>query len=169
MTDRPRTAASIQHFGPRTINDMWMPGAGKGIELVATVDDDVRAARCLVPMSVYPPGREENSLNITALIDTGASQSAITPLMASVAQLPVVNGSHVSAPGTSYMPVLIYLATLELWKPGYDPGQAAHVFPDIRLTTLLSPVNGIHLLLGMDLLRQASFSLEPDGRWILKL
>ena len=169
MNDRPRTAASFQHFGPRTINDILMPGAWKGIELVATVDDDVRAARCLVPIAVYPPGRPDLSLNITALIDTGASESAISVAMASVAQLQVVNTKAVSGPGGQWVNAPVYAAKLELWKPGYEPNEAAHVFPEAQIIAMMAPVGGIHLLLGMDLLRQASFSLQPDGRWLLRL
>ncbi len=130
-----------------------------------SVNDEVRAARCIVPVSIYPPGMPGQSVAVSALIDTGATASAITQRFAGFVGLPMLGQELVSGSGRSAV-VPMYQADLEIWKPGYDTSQA-HVFKGRRLTTLLSAVVGFHVLLGMDILERNAFLIDPDGRWTL--
>lgn len=127
------------------------------------VDGDILAGRCLTHVAIYPPGRYTECLKVTALIDTGAMSTAISAPLANFAGLQVVGRTFVMGSGHSRV-AHQYVTDLEWWGPGFKPS-AAHVVRGAVVAELLSPIVGIHMLIGMDLLDGATTLLTPDNRW----
>lgn len=131
------------------------------------IDGDVLSGRCLAPVYVGHPVNYAHGMHLTALLDTGATDSAITEFVARALGLPIIGQAALHAPHAGQVTINRYAAQLEFWKYGIEIGEAAHVARNAPLVSYVQPMSGIQLLIGMDILGRAqSFQIDGD-RWTL--
>lgn len=123
------------------------------------------ANRCIIPTFVSAPGQIHNGIHLSGLIDTGASQSAITVAAAQFVSLPVSGENHVMGSGMAAN-ASTYAAHVELWSQGPSTEPIFNYDQQI-FATMLSAVVGFHLLIGMDILSQFEFEMSSSGTWSL--
>lgn len=127
-----------------------------------TIIEPVRAGRCLAPLVIYPPGRPFQSMTLCGLIDTGANQSAIDARIAEALGLPAVGQRLVSPASGQPVSCPSYGATIEFWLQGFG----ADALPrTVELSTLVHPMAGGTMLIGMDILKAGEFGLHASGIW----
>ena len=131
------------------------------------IEGDVLSGRCLAPVYVGHPVSYAKGIHLTALLDTGATNSAATEFVAQALGLPVVGQTALHAPLAGQVPINRYAAQLEFWSYGLDTQSVAYVARHAQLVSYVQPMSGIQLLIGMDILGRArSFHVEGD-RWTL--
>lgn len=131
------------------------------------VEGDVLSGRCLAPVYVGHPVNFAHGIHLTALLDSGATGSAVTELVARSLALPVVGSANVHSAAFGGGAINRYSAQLEFWAYGLDIARCALALSHFPLVTMVSPMSGIQLLIGMDILGGArSFQVTGD-RWTL--
>lgn len=130
------------------------------------VEGDVFSGRCLAPVYVAPPENFAGGIHLTALLDSGATNSAITQSIARSVNLPIIGSAQVHSAAFGGHAIDCFAAHLEFWRYGLDINATALV-TQLSMVTLVNPMSGIQLLIGMDVLGAAkSFEIEHD-RWTL--
>lgn len=127
------------------------------------IGGQIMAGRCIVPVAVMPVGIPQQCMMLAGLVDTGASRSSITVQMASQIGLQSIGRSLVMGSGGAGN-AEDFEAQIEIWSQGAQ-ASAAFLDPRFNLATLLSPVVGMHFLLGMDILSRTDFCINPEGKW----
>jgi predicted aspartyl protease len=125
---------------------------------------DILTGRCVLPLGVYAPGDPRGILIIAALVDTGAMRSAISQPIATMLGLPQTGRSVVASPAMGLVTMPTYRATIEALAQTCD--RAAWPLGDVEIDGLVSPMGGIHFLIGMDIISRGRLEVR-DGIWRL--
>ena len=127
------------------------------------VRDWIRGGRCLVPVLVYPPGRPHEAMALSALIDTGANQSAIDSRIARILRLPTAPYQREVSSATAHRMATVYRAAMDIVTPPGVP-VASHI---LDLTEILHPMVGGSVLIGMDVIEWARRFQIENSVWDL--
>ena len=111
-----------------------------------------RARRLLIPVSLFSA---ESTIDTVALLDTGATQSCISEEIAVALKGTPMSSRRALTPaaGAVYLPV--YQVNLELPN--------AILIPNLEVMGVKLGVQGIGMLVGMDILTLGQFSVSFDG------
>jgi len=166
LTTVCNTVANAARFA-RQAKEM-LNGDSSNRDSLMTFRDGVRAGRCLLPVTVYAQGNEVGGITLTALVDTGAMNSAIHDKIADVIGLPptgpvrLLSGPYGVAESRTYQAVL---DVPMLTEAGLVTRRLCSL---ADMSKIAHPVGGAALLIGMDIISQAHrFSIE-DGIWTLE-
>ncbi len=127
------------------------------------VRDWVRGGRCLVPVLVYPPGQPHEAITLSALIDTGANQSAIDSRVARILHLPMAPYQREVSSQTAHRMATVYRATMDI----LTPAGARIASCNLDLTEILHPMVGGSILIGMDVIEWARGFRIENSVWDL--
>jgi len=95
----------------------------------------VTAGRCLCSVLISAPRDLFNGVMLTALVDTGATRSAVTMRAAEFVGLPAIGQTILSSAAVGAQSIPTWGADLELWAPGFSE-HAARRF-SLEIVTLL--------------------------------
>jgi predicted aspartyl protease len=131
------------------------------------IEGDVLSGRCLAPVYIANSVNFAHGIHLTALLDSGATGSAVTEFIAKSLSLPIVGSANVQSAAFGGGAINRYSAHLEFWAYGLDIAKCAIALDQVPLVTMVAPMSGIQLLIGMDILGAArSFQVKGD-RWTI--